>query len=257
MRLKVGDITTNTIRALCDTGSQLNMITEECINNWSWPTYRSLSRVVGFDTKGPVTFNRKIKAWLLSRFEDDQLFPITLTVVPNILLQARFAAPQQVKIPKDIEDKLADERYKFSDPVSVLLGAGIWAQTAHPESMQQSNGLVIQRMSFGWIIFGSAMAASSKELFMGAVENPDTQLDSLDKQLHRLWEIEDILLDKIRTPEHAQCEEMFMQTHSRSPSGRYIVRIPTKSNIAELGTSREIALKRFYQLERRLQGNDD
>lgn len=248
-------MTTKPVRALCDTGSQLNMVTEACIKDWSLPTYRSPSYVVGFNSQGPVTFTRKTKAWLLSRFDDKQIMPISFTVVPNIMLQARFAAPPHIQMPDDIKDKLADANYQKSEPVSVLLGAGIWARAALPGSMRQSNGLVAQQMSFGWIIFGSTIAEHPTELFTGAVEMVDSEIDHLEAHLHRLWEIEDILQEKPLTPEHTQCEEYFAKTHSRSPSGRYIVRIPMKSEITGLGASRETALKRFYQLERRLQGN--
>lgn len=134
------------------------MITEACVKDWSLPTFRSSSHVVGFNSQGPVTFNRKIKAWLLSRFEDNEIIPIILTVVPNILLQAKFSASQHVQLLLDIVGQLADPQYQQSESVSVLLGAGIWAKAALPGQMRQSNGLIIQRMSFGWIVFGSTKA---------------------------------------------------------------------------------------------------
>lgn len=44
---------------------------------------------------------------------------------------------------------------------------------------------------------------------------------------------------------------MFNETHYQQDNGRHVVAIPLKSCIKELGSSREIALKRFFMLEKR------
>lgn len=51
---------------------------------------------------------------------------------------------------------------------------------------------------------------------------------------------------------------MFRKEHSRNSAGRYVFKIPFKKNSLErLGDSRGIILRRFYQLERRMQANDE
>lgn len=80
--------------------------------------------------------------------------------------------------------------------------------------------------------------------------------DRLEAYLQRFWEINDMLQDKQSTPEQIECEEHFSRTHSRDQSGRYVVWNPMKTGIELLGSSREIALHWFYQMERRLQAND-
>ena len=46
--------------------------------------------------------------------------------------------------------------------------------------------------------------------------------------------------------------DFFPETVLRDATGRFIVKIPFKKNYNQLGDSKEIAIKRFYSLERRL-----
>lgn len=100
---RVGNITNKPLRTLCDTSSQVNMITKACVKYCSLPTFRSPSQVIGFYAQGAVTFNRKIKVWLLSRFQYTKLISITFTVVPNILPQAIISAPHKVEKPTKLK----------------------------------------------------------------------------------------------------------------------------------------------------------
>ncbi|XP_017491335.1 PREDICTED: uncharacterized protein LOC108379490, partial [Rhagoletis zephyria] len=49
-----------------------------------------------------------------------------------------------------------------------------------------------------------------------------------------------------------ECEHIFSMTHSRTPEGRYMVRLPIRPNAAQLGDSYYSALRQFYRFERRL-----
>ncbi|KAF9407032.1 hypothetical protein HW555_012813, partial [Spodoptera exigua] len=59
------------------------------------------------------------------------------------------------------------------------------------------------------------------------------------------------------TPEERKCEEFYETTTIRNKDGRYIVRLPKKTNtlLSTQGDTRTIALKRFYQLEQRFKNN--
>lgn len=79
---------------------------------------------------------------------------------------------------------------------------------------------------------------------------PEEKLDLILKQF---WEIETVPTTRIRTFEQDKCEEIFMQTCKRLPNGRFQVDIPLKSSINQLGSTRETALRRVHNLEKRLQ----
>ena len=57
--------------------------------------------------------------------------------------------------------------------------------------------------------------------------------------------------------EELQCEQHFQNTICRDPTGRFIVDLPTKPTVFELGDSLQPALKRFYSLERKFDKNPE
>ena len=52
--------------------------------------------------------------------------------------------------------------------------------------------------------------------------------------------------------EELACERHFYKTVRRDPSGRFVVRLPFKTDVSHLGRSDHIALKQFHSLENRL-----
>ncbi|XP_017467294.1 PREDICTED: uncharacterized protein LOC108359785 [Rhagoletis zephyria] len=53
------------------------------------------------------------------------------------------------------------------------------------------------------------------------------------------------------------CEQIFMDTFSRNPDGRYVVQILFRFNAPALGNSHRGALRQFFHLERKLAGDAD
>lgn len=71
--------------------------------------------------------------------------------------------------------------------------------------------------------------------------------------MHKFWEVEGYQETKNLDPEEEYCEEHFKTTHDRHANGRFIVKLPVKEEILKLlDNSREVALKRFLSLERKL-----
>ncbi|XP_063931829.1 uncharacterized protein LOC135143818 [Zophobas morio] len=75
---------------------------------------------------------------------------------------------------------------------------------------------------------------------------------SLDSLLRQFWEQKEIEISKPVNPDDVFCEEHFLQTHSRDASGRYSVSLPFKKGCTSLGVNRHIAMKSFFNLEKRL-----
>ncbi|XP_011688835.1 PREDICTED: uncharacterized protein LOC105450597 [Wasmannia auropunctata] len=57
--------------------------------------------------------------------------------------------------------------------------------------------------------------------------------------------------------EEASCEAHFRETHSRSSTGRYIVRLPFRASTSSLGHSRSQAERALRRMQQRFQGNWD
>lgn len=81
----------------------------------------------------------------------------------------------------------------------------------------------------------------------------DDDEEQLATLLQRFWEVEENPAQRVRTAEQEECEQFFIDHHFRTPEGRYVTGIPLRSDINELGSSREAALQRFHALERRFE----
>ncbi|XP_011705898.1 PREDICTED: uncharacterized protein LOC105461108, partial [Wasmannia auropunctata] len=76
--------------------------------------------------------------------------------------------------------------------------------------------------------------------------------DQLNATLTRFWQIEHNARQNTRSPEERACEGHFARTYRRNPEGRFIVSLPIKEeNLQGLGESRDIAVRRFKNLERK------
>ncbi|XP_046435245.1 uncharacterized protein LOC124187044 [Neodiprion fabricii] len=76
----------------------------------------------------------------------------------------------------------------------------------------------------------------------------------LHEPVTRFWDVEEVpsTHQESLSAEEAECEAHFISTHSRDSSGRYIVRLPFKSNAPPLGHSKGIAQRSLARLLNRL-----
>lgn len=80
---------------------------------------------------------------------------------------------------------------------------------------------------------------------------------SLNKEISRFWELEDIPRNKHLSPSDQFCENLYTTTTKRSKDGRYIVSLPFKETPIKIGRSRNTALAQFYKNEARLLRNPE
>ncbi|KAK9681011.1 hypothetical protein QE152_g38638 [Popillia japonica] len=135
---------------------------------------------------------------------------------------------------------------------------------------------LLQKTSFGWIVAGPLQQPTpTRQTFCNlAVDRLDNQLQkfwaieekeetlplTLEQQkveLQKFWAIEEKEETLPLTLEQQKVEQHFLETHQRTKEGRFVVRLPFKEEIKELGTSRDIALTKFHQLEKRFRKNED
>lgn len=84
-----------------------------------------------------------------------------------------------------------------------------------------------------------------------------TPLVDLHRSLQQFWTIEEPPLKSTLSPEEEYCENHYDLNHSRAPSGQYIVRLPIKHPHPPLGDSTEMAKRRFFSLEKRMNVEPD
>lgn len=261
VRIECNGIIYGPVRALLDTGAQPNIMDFSLFNTLPWPRVMNIRRrLVGIDGQ-PRPINRcaliRIRPWFESDVFIDEEFWILpkgsdrKTILPSQNLHTSVALPS--------DHVLADPEYHIASETPLLLGIRIFVRIILSILGHNSDYTTLMETTFGVVVMGPHPVADE----MGQVNSSmeclqDSRLDDL---LERLWEM-DICKDRTntnstRTLEQELVEQHFMDTHYRDGSGRFVVSIPIKQDIQRFGSSREIALRRFFGLERKLEQNPD
>ena len=152
-----------------------------------------------------------------------------------------------LSIPSNL--KLADPNFNKPGPVDGIIGAEYFLQLLTVGQIKiPGQTAILQNTVFGWIIAGRIhLPATPKSISCHALT---TSL--LSSQMEKFWEIENCPQSKHLSEEENACEKHFQKNTVRDIDGKYIVKLPFRENVADLGESYTSALKRFYALERSL-----
>ena len=102
-----------------------------------------------------------------------------------------------------------------------------------------------QKTVFGWVLSGPVQDLENPIL---QAHHSDVEINSV---LRKFWELEEMPFKKFLTPEEKICEEHFVKNHTRDQDGRFVVSLPFNSQVKNIGSSRDQAVSRLNQLERR------
>ncbi|XP_025986008.1 uncharacterized protein LOC105206577 [Solenopsis invicta] len=112
------------------------------------------------------------------------------------------------------------------------------------------NQPVAQKIKLGWIIAGPLSLQNPREPSTASVCFFSNS-DNIETQLERFWQVEEGSLHANLSETEQICEDEFMKGHRRNAGGRFEVRLPLRDKVERLGQSREIAIKRLKELERK------
>lgn len=237
-------------RALLDSGSQSCFVTSRCIKNLALKQSSGRIPICGLGGMSTQA-TRRVKIALRSRINS---FNVNLNCL--IIDQITQAMPlnaiklDEIKVPKGIT--LADPEFHKSSEIDLLLGAEIFFDLMCIGRIKISkNQPTWQKTLLGWIASGNVITTNYQQ--KGTVCGLSIN-DQLNVNLARFWQIEHDERQNTRTPEERICEGHFARTYKRNPDGRFVVSLPTKEEqMQRLGDSREQAIKRFKNLERRFE----
>lgn len=233
-------------RALLDSGSQSSFIAESLCKRLGLETsqvnltvFGTANRISSLKSKCVVkvssefsNFQAKLPCFVLPQITQ-------ISVINNFNLR-------DLKIPHNI--KLADPQALEGGPIDVLIGADLFWDLLHQDKILLGKGLLsLRKTEFGWILTG---AVDSKDYSSGVRCNTATM--QLEHLLGKFWEVEEVNGSRALSKEEIKCEEIFAKTTRRDPDGRFVVQLPLKQAADTLGQSRNIAEKRFYSTERKL-----
>ena len=149
--------------------------------------------------------------------------------------------------------RLADPYWYKPAPIDLLLGADVfWNLLGTNKIAGSDNSPVAMESKLGWLVTGNLAHESLQQ----RVEvNHITEI-SLDQQLQKFWVIENLPYEAKLQPADIACESHFAKTHTITAEGKFIVSMPLKSPEVDIGSSYEIAHRRFLSLEKRLARNN-
>ncbi|XP_076661119.1 uncharacterized protein LOC143364992 [Halictus rubicundus] len=233
-------------RVLLDSGSQANFITTGFCQRLGIKPIAIDSTVTGLG-RAVNSIKGKATVTIHSRYNKSQHTVQCLSIeaitsdMPNFQMHR-----EKLEIPNHIE--LADPEFHVQRPIDMLIGAGLfWTLLCVGQHRSQSN-LLLQKTQLGWVLGGTLTWTDKR-----TVRNNRCHLitlNDLQSQLEKFWDIEEVTAAETKIVD--ECEAHFRNTTRRDKDGRYNVRIPFKSNVNELGTSRAQAERRLYSVEKKL-----
>lgn len=152
---------------------------------------------------------------------------------------------------------LADPKYNQPGEVHLLLGIGVYAKVIQPGLQKFGTSIYAQKTLLGWIIGGQTEKRNDRPTSRMVFMTKSNKDEVLSDQLKKFWEVEEVPYEIPMKPEDKLCEEKFMSSINQRKDSRLAIDLPFRhSDQPIIGPSKDIALKRFYNLEKRLNTNE-
>lgn len=232
-------------RALLDSGSQVNFITDACAQYLGLSKTKCFLPIVGINSMKSHA-QRLQPVVMHSRFGNFNV-SLELHVLPSISndMPSRLIHIDQSKIPDTVNEQLADPSYDTPGKVDILLGAEMFYTLFSGEKIAITNSLMFHKTTLGWVLTGRVL---NNEVIHSKSSACVCANDLTINSALSLF----ISKSSVRKDEEDEAEQHFMRTHYRDDSGRLVVRLPLNTKLSSLGESKHMAQQRFFNLEKRL-----
>lgn len=239
-------------RALIDVGSQSNFITENMTQKLGL-NLKSVNITIGGISQSANKISKSATLKIKSRVNafSSNIDCLVLSKITENLPLVSFSV-NKLNIPPNIT--LADPNFNVSSEIDLLLGADIfWSMLCVGQIKTAKNCPYLHKTQLGWVVGGKIPIENSLVEHLAHVS-----VNTLQKQVNKFWDLEEpkLTADNLFSRKDNITEQHFLNNVERSPSGRFVVKLPLVSNkIEQLGSTRDIALKRFISLEHKLNNN--
>lgn len=236
-------------RAILDSGSQVNLVTERLVKQLGIQPKHSIISIEGIgasqkNCRHRINVNLQSKLNGFSSRLEAFVLPKIVNHQPSMLLNV-----SSWSIPKNIP--LADPNFNQPGQIDVLLGAEFFYQVLSIGQIKLSDNLPsLQNTVFGWVVSGKVNQLEKVTATCCVFSEDDEDTNSLLEKFWKLNEFDENV--PTYTSIEKQCESHFAHNTKRNLAGRFTVRLPFTDNPAILGESKQVALHRMLSLERRL-----
>ncbi|XP_066258820.1 uncharacterized protein [Euwallacea similis] len=240
------------VRALLDSGSQSNFISSSLCKRLKIKMDKFEMLVGGLGLKASeITHSCNVEVCARRRGYQASLKCLVLPRITGFIPGA-VVDISRLNIPSNIT--LADPEFNRPGPINLLIGSELFYRLLCVGQISLGpNSPILQKTRFGWVVSGAMMQAGISSTVCNLSVNSRHGGREIEFDLKRFWEVEENFAEtKAWSAEELSCEEHFQRTHRRSSDGRFVVAIPFKHPVTELGNSKEKALQRFLSLERKL-----
>lgn len=259
------------VRVLVDSGSQVTAMTADCASRLNLSILKHHANIVGIAQNPVSRVKGMTKCTLIPHHSQEPVFKCEeVLILPNITAPMP-AEPLPVSIRNLYKHlMLADPAFDSPMRIDMLLGSDIFPHIICPRAgiIHNSGFPSALETFFGWIIVGTI----TNSCHLPYTSLTVTTSPLLNQMLRQFWTVEEPSVPEHPTTEDALCENWFVKTVSRDSSGRFCVALPFRDNVMPvafrspdnptisnnysttngLGDSRSLALKRLFNLERRL-----
>ncbi|XP_046145647.1 uncharacterized protein LOC123988932 [Osmia bicornis bicornis] len=246
------------VRALLDQGSQSSFVSESVANLLGLQKRRVDVPLMGLGAKSAGTAHQATSFKIISLI--DPLFQVETNalILSKLTSQLPARCPMELDLGRFAGLSLADPQFHITGSVDVILGADVYGQLLRSGLRSfPPLSLVAQETVLGWIVSGPVLTVGSRR----AVDRGTAPLHALhcareediDESLQRFWTLEELptVTASLRPLDEA-CEKLFRDSHVRNSDGRFIVRLPLKSEPPAVGPeTRRMALGSLMHMYRR------
>ncbi|KAI4472723.1 hypothetical protein M0802_016545 [Mischocyttarus mexicanus] len=243
------------IRLLIDPGSELTLASSKLVAKLNLKRHPGSIPIQGVGSSSPGATQGQVSLTLQSTYSSSQV-NLKALVLPKITSQVPSSVISEQDWPHLRPLRLADPDFLTPKSVDLLIGAD------NLRRIMKSSRLIMRGDSepiafhtrFGWAVLGATASPrqSNSLISCHAISN-----ESLNETLTKFWVQEEV--SSCPTPSlslaESECEKHFVDTHSRLPTGRYVVRLPFSKDISALGHSKSLATKCLQRLLKRF-GSD-
>lgn len=244
-------------RALLDSGSDANIISTSFANKLQLNLSNTFIPLTGVNEKTSV-IRHKTETTVVSRYgpyEKKLEFSVLANITGNI--PSQYIDVKELNIPNKYF--IADPLFNQPAKVDMLLSADVFYDALLSDKIQLVNGPMLIHTKFGWIIGGSTTSQRPRNCALLSCFNQETRTgdNEIDERLDKFFRFEDFeSASSTLTPEEKFCEDLYAKTTTKGDDGRYIVQLPFKSNVGQLGTNFSNAMRQNYSQESRRQKNE-
>ncbi len=236
----------STIRVAFDTGASSSLITENLASRLRLKRHPWRITITG--ACGDGVSKHFVELTLQSTIDDSNSITTKLNVVKRLPSVPSPSNLDQVKAEAHLQGiPLADP--EFGGPLDVLLGGVDYSRCVVGSLLKGTNSdIAAQPTIFGWTVTGPLDHATASSSAFQII----TTEDNLQQDLSFLWELDCTPELSHLCPADEEVTQHFLDTYQIESDGRYIVKLPRVRNSPTLGSSRNLAMRRYLQNDKSL-----